>query len=413
MVNRQPSAEQQRRLNKAEEVSFLPMEAIGGDGELDISQTRDKADVANGYTQFFDGDVLIAKITPCFENGKGALVSGLLNGVGFGTTELHVLNPGSRLDARFLYYITKSVPFRQQGEAAITGAAGQKRVPEEFVRDYPVPVLALREQGTIADFLDRETGRLDALMTAKEQWLELLAEKRRALITRAVMRGLNPAAPLRDSVIPWFGKVPEHWEVPPVYARFEVQLGKMLDEKRIKGTHLAPYIRNVDVQWAKINTFDLPEMDFDEKDRQKYSLRKGDILVCEGGEIGRCALWNGEFAECYFQKAIHRLRPKSERDLAEFFILVMRTLVEAGIFSSQANASTIQHLPAEKLRVLRFPSPPLGEQRAIVAHISAETAKIDALRTATERTIALLKERRAALIAAAVTGRIEVGLGKQ
>lgn len=91
-----------------------------------------------------------------------------------------------------------------------------------------------------------------------------------------------------------------------------------------------------------------------------------------------------------------------------FFLLVMRTLADAGIFSSEALASTIQHLPAEKLRVLRYPSPPLQEQYAIVAHIKQETDKLDEMRNATERTIALLKERRAALIAAAVTGQIEV-----
>ena len=86
------------------------------------------------------------------------------------------------------------------------------------------------------------------------------------------------------------------WMAPPVYARFSVQLGKMLDEKRIVGTHLAPYLRNVDVQWEGINIADLPEMDFSEEDRERYTLRKGDLLVCEGGEVGRTAIWNGELA---------------------------------------------------------------------------------------------------------------------
>jgi len=265
-----------------------------------------------------------------------------------------------------------------------------------------------RLQYTIANYLDRESARLDGLVAAKERVLGLLAEKRRALITRAVTRGLDPRAPLRDSGIPWLGGIPAHWEIPPVYSRFEVQLGKMLDEKKIKGTHLALYLRNVDVQWGTINTTDLPEMDFDDDDRVKYSLRAGDILVCEGGEVGRCAIWDGEYDECYYQKALHRLRVVHGKDEARFFVLVMRTLVEAGVFSSQASASTIQHLPAEKLRVVRYPAPPLSEQRAIVAHISAQTTKLAALRAATERTIALLQERRSALIAAAVTGQLAV-----
>ena len=111
------------------------MEAIGEDGSLDLSAVRDRAAVEKGYTLFFDGDVIVAKITPCFENGKGALAAGLFGGLAYGTTELHVLSPGPDLDGRFLYYVTMSDEFRTQGEAAMKGAAGQKRVPDEFVQD--------------------------------------------------------------------------------------------------------------------------------------------------------------------------------------------------------------------------------------------------------------------------------------
>ena len=281
-------------------------------------------------------------------------------------------------------------------------------VATEDVANLLVEDAILGEQRAIADYLDRETARLDALVAAKERVLGLLAEKRRALITRAVTRGLDPRASLRDSGIPYLGEIPEHWETPPVYARFEVQLGKMLDEKKIKGIHLAPYLRNVDVQWGAINIVDLPEMDFDEDDRLRYALRPDDILVCEGGEVGRCALWDGAHSECYYQKALHRVRPVGSKDVAAFFVLVMRAIVDSGQFLLQSSAATIQHLPAEKLRVVRYPAPPFDEQRAIVAYVSVETSKLDALRAATERTIALLKERRAALIAAAVTGAIEI-----
>jgi type I restriction enzyme S subunit len=400
---------QRQILAGASQVNFVPMEAVGDQGELDLSLVREIEEVRSGYTQFFEGDVVLAKITPCFENGKGALIRGTASGVGFGTTELHVLTPTAEVDGRFLYYVTVSSNFRKLGEASMMGAAGQKRVPEDFVRDFRIAVPPLDQQQAIVDYLDRETARLDSMVAAKERLLDLLAEKRWALITRVVTRGLDPRVPLRDSGIPWLGEVPKHWETPPVYSRFEVQLGKMLDEKKIKGTHLAPYLRNVDVQWRSINTADLPEMDFDDEDRVRYSLRAGDILVCEGGEVGRCAIWTGELDECYYQKALHRLRSVDGRDEASFFIFVMSTLVESGIFSSQASASTIQHLPAEKLRVVRYPAPPLSEQRAIVAHISAEIARLDGLRSATERTISLLKERRAALIAAAVTGQINLG----
>ena len=216
LVRRGLSDEQRQVLTGVTQATFLPMENIGEQGELDCSIIRDIDDVRNGYTRFFDGDVVVAKITPCFENGKGALIRGTLNGIGFGTTELHVLSPGSEIDARYLHYITASDRFRRLGEAAMFGAAGQKRVPEDFVRDYCVPVPPLAQQRAIADYLDRETARLDTLLAEKERLLKLLTEKRQALITRAVTRGLDSDAPMRDSGILWLGDVPAHWNLAPL-----------------------------------------------------------------------------------------------------------------------------------------------------------------------------------------------------
>ena len=198
------------------------------------------------------------------------------------------------------------------------------------------------------------------------------------------------------------GNIPLGWENPPVYARYSVQLGKMLDEKRITGAHLAPYLRNVDVQWNRINTLDLPEMDFSEEDREHYALRIGDLLVCEGGEVGRTAVWNGELLECFFQKAIHRLRPITQMDEPRFLRYFMRMAVDRGYFTANA-ASTIQHLTAEKLRVVRYPAPPRETQRAIADYLDRETARLDALVAAKERVFALLSEKRRALITRAVT----------
>lgn len=200
----------------------------------------------------------------------------------------------------------------------------------------------------------------------------------------------------------WFGSIPAHWSRPPVYARYDVQLGKMLDERKITRRFLAPYLRNTDVQWDRINVDDLPEMDFDESEQKLYALRPGDILMCEGGEIGRCAIWEGA-RRCFYQKALHRLRPTTDQDDPRYFVLVMRAAVEAGLFSSRASAATIQHLPAEKLRVVRYPAPPIAEQRCIVARVSRQTSRLDALVDAKRRLIDLLGEKRKAIIATAVT----------
>ena len=196
--------------------------------------------------------------------------------------------------------------------------------------------------------------------------------------------------------------LPPGWENPPVYARYSVQLGKMLDERRISGTHLAPYLRNMDVQWEGVNTTDLPEMDFSEEERERYALQKGDLLVCEGGVVGRTAEWNDELKECFFQKAVHRLRPITEKDEPRFFRYFMRMAADRGDFTL-STASTIQHLTAEKLRVVRYPAPPRDQQCAIAGYLDRETARLDALIAEKERLLKLLAEKRHTLITRAVT----------
>jgi type I restriction enzyme S subunit len=183
----------------------------------------------------------------------------------------------------------------------------------------------------------------------------------------------------------------------------------MLDEKLIVGTHLAPYLRNVDVQWEGINTDDLPLMDFSEEDRKRYALREGDLLVCEGGEVGRTAIWNGELDECFFQKAVHRLRPTGEQDEPRYFRYFMRMAVDAGLFTLRT-ASTIPHLTAEQLRVVRFPAPARSQQRTIADFLDRETSRIDALIAAKNRLLGLLTEKRRALINSAVTRGLDANV---
>ena len=172
-----------RSLRPDIEVSFVPMEAVGEYGGLDLDETRSVFEVGSGYTEFKDGDVVVAKITPCFENGKGALAMGLLNGIGFGTTELHVLRPFENLDVRFLFYFSISQVFRSMGEGEMYGAGGQKRVPPEFCKDIQIPLPPVKEQNSIADFLDHQTEKIDTLVAKKRTLIERLKEERTALIT--------------------------------------------------------------------------------------------------------------------------------------------------------------------------------------------------------------------------------------
>jgi len=226
------------------------------------------------------------------------------------TSELLTLQPIPEADGKFLFYLLLSDGFISLVNSMTYGTK-MPRASSEQIGNISAPLPPLPEQRAIATFLDRETARLDTLIAKKERLVELLGEKRAALISQAVTRGLDPTTPMKDSGVPWLGQVPKHWEVFPVHARYEVQLGKMLNQDSVKGISPAPYLRNVNIQWDRVDVSDVVEMDFSPAERQKFSLILGDLLVCEGGEVGRTAVWRGEIEGCYFQKAVHRVRPRS------------------------------------------------------------------------------------------------------
>ena len=212
----------------------------------------------------------------------------------------------------------------------------------------------------------------------------------------------------KNSGIGWIGEVPTHWEVSALRNRYEQCLGKMLDTKRGTGEHLMPYLRNVDVQWDRINLAELPQIDIRPEEVERYTLRPGDLLVCEGGEVGRSAIWMGEIEQCAFQKALHRLRPRQKgRDRPRFVLHALRLAVERGAFYD-GHESTIGHLTGEKLRAHRFPFPPETEQRSIEVFLDHTNRRMQRYIRAKKKLIALLEEQKHAITHQAVTGQIDV-----
>jgi type I restriction enzyme S subunit len=141
------------KLDSETDVSFLAMADLSEGGEQIGGSVKKYKEVCKGYTTFQNGDVLVAKITPCFENGKGALVTSLVNGIGFGSTEFHVLRPSNKIDPYLLLTITQSQSFRLMGASEMSGSAGQKRVPASFISDYEIYLPPLPEQRKIAAIL--------------------------------------------------------------------------------------------------------------------------------------------------------------------------------------------------------------------------------------------------------------------
>jgi type I restriction enzyme, S subunit len=239
--------------------------------------------------------------------------------------------------------------------------------------------------------------------------LGLLAEKRRALITRAVTRGLDPRAALRDSGIPWLGEIPAHWTATRMKFLATEPLAYGANEAALEDDPTFPrFVRITDVD-SEGNLRDETFKSLPPEVAEPYLLRDGDVLLARSGAtVGKAFIYKPAWGIACFAGYLIRCRCNTVLMQPDFLFAYTQTEPYWWQVREGTIQATIQNFSAEKYGDLVVTVPPLEEQKAIIAHITAETAKLDALRAATERTIALLKERRAALIAAAVTGKLDV-----
>jgi type I restriction enzyme S subunit len=404
-----PSKQEARSYADDDLVTFLPMEAIGEDGSLNLEQVKEVGECLNGYTYFKEGDVCIAKITPCFENGKGAILRGLKGGIGFGTTELIVARPTTHLLlAKFLDYLFRSNSFRSLGEAAMYGAGGQKRVPEAFVRDFRSFIPPLTEQQQIISFLDRETAKIDALIAEQQRLIKLLQEKRQAVICHAVTKGLNPDAPMKDSGVEWLGEVPEHWEVKRIKHTSRMESGHTPDRK------VEAYWVNCDIPWVSLNdTGFLKDNDYisetvysiNDLGIQNSSARllpERVVVFSRDATIGRCAITTRQMAVS--QHFIAWVC--GDEILPEYLLLRLKSMTQE--LERLTFGATLKTIGMPDVKTLVTPVPPISEQEEIVEHLKGETARLEGMSASAKQAVALLQERRSALISAAVTGQIDV-----
>jgi len=383
--------------------TFLPMEKLRTNA-VTLDETRPIHEVYGGYSYFCDGDILIAKVTPCFENGNIAVANGLVNGIGFGSTEINVLRVNGKGHNRFLYYRLQEEQFRTIAKSEMRGTGGLKRVPTDLFESFTIGLPDTDEQATIAATLDQETARIDALIEKKTRFIELLKEKRQALITHAVTKGLDRNAKMKDSGIEWIGQVPEHWEVKPFFA-LVTELNRKnvgLVETNILSLSYGniiqkPETRNMGLTPESYETYQIVESGeivfrFTDLQNDKRSLRSAQVTQ------------RGIITSAYMA-----VKPQSID--STYFAWLMRSYDLCKVFYAMGGGLR-QSLKFEDVRRLPVLIPPVDEQSAITNTINAGTARIDALVEKTEQSITLLKERRAAFITAAVTGQIDLR-GKQ
>ena len=359
------------------------------------------------YTPIRYGDALFAASGETFEDiGRSAV--NLLREEACCGGDVIVFRLTTNLDPLFLGYALDSMSSKAQ-KALMGKGYTVVHIYADQLRELIVALPPATEQEAIGTALNCETARIDALIAKKTRFIELLKEKRSALITHAVTKGLDPNVKMKDSGVEWIGEVPEHWGVPPVKICYEARLGKMLQPNAVtQADILVPYHRAQTVQWERIDDLAVDRMWASRADIERFSVDIGDLLICEGGDVCRAAIVRALVGQnLIFQNSLHRVRPKGRHGV-EWVLRLMQHLRSSGWIDVLCNKNTIVHFTSEKLGALACPLPPASEQSAIVAFLDRETARIDALVGKTQRSIDLLKERRSAFITAAVTGQIDL-----
>ena len=331
--------------------------------------------------RFHPGDVLYVSRNPQLR--KAAIVD--FEGICANTT--YVCRANEK------YLLQELLPFIMQTESFVEYTIRHKRGSTNFylnwsdIAGYEFLLPPLKKQRQIAQVLkacERATNSIQQLINATDVvYLASLCE--------LFSCSIEPEPTDRIS----YGSNGANWEWRRVDEMFSLQLGKMSSKKARESEGHAKYIKNNNVLWGRFSLDNLPSMSFNQREREKYTLESGDLLVCEGGEIGRAAIWSGDHQDIYYQKALHRLRPIRPDANTMFFMHYLRACSINGILSRIATGGTILHLPRERLAELRLPFPNISEQRRCLDILEALQ---DCQQASTKRSDQLKSIKRAILI---------------
>ncbi|OBU28321.1 restriction endonuclease subunit S [Photobacterium kishitanii] len=387
----------------SDKCTFLPMEKLKLNS-ITLDETRTVKDVYDGYTYFRNGDVLIAKVTPCFENKNMAIAADLTNGIGFGSSEIYVLRPNDSINNRFLYYRLQEDNFMAVATGAMTGAGGLKRVPSETVNNFTIAIPTTNEQNQIAAFLDHETAKIDTLIGKQQQLIELLKEKRQAVISHAVTKGLNPDAPMKDSGVEWLGAVPEHWDVIYIKHLSEVKRGaspRPIDDPKY-------FDENGEYAWTRIADVSKAGMYLTNTTQRlsklgsslSVKLEPNELFLSIAGTVGKPCLTISK--ACIHDGFVYFPSLKINNKFLYYIFEAGQAYLGLGKMGTQLNLNT------DTVGGIKIGLPSKQEIEQIIIYIEKQKDEYNTLIKKASDSINLMHERRTALISAAVTGKIDV-----
>ena len=387
------------------DVTFLPMENIKKGFYID--NERKFSDYTSSYNIFKNDDILLAKVTPCFENGNIAIAKNLKNGIGFGTSEIFVIR-SSGTNVKFIFYYLQGEHFRQRAIATMTGAGGLKRISPTFMKNETAVIPPLDEQQRIADYLDAQCARIDETMELVRQSKEKLRAYKLSLITEAVTKGLDPDVPMKDSGVPWIGEIPAEWEVNALSSvTTNIQNGYVGPTRNLFFDDGVPYIQSLHIKDGKILFEKNKYYVSNQWGNSHPKIYEDDILFVQTGDIGQIAIVRNEYSGCNCH-ALIIASPNKNIIFPDFLLYFFMGYTGQYQIHTQKTGALLPHLNSTKLKSSLILRPPLPEQQRIAAYLDEKCARIDALLAEKDELLDKLAEYKKSLIFECVTGKREV-----
>jgi type I restriction enzyme S subunit len=385
-----------KKMTKPEggEVSFIAMNQLSEDGQLISGITKHYDEVSKGFTSFKDDDVLVAKITPCFENGKGALVRNLVNGLGFGSTEFHVLRSKKNTCPEFIYYLTRTTELRAKGEMNMQGSAGHRRVTADYFHAYKVKTPPLPEQRKISNIL----GTWDKAISTTERLIDNSKQQKKALMQQL----LTGKKRLLDDA----GKTFEgEWDWVTLDSICDVKGGKRLPKGKalldLPTPH--PYIRVTDMYMGGIKKKEIKYVPIDVAPSIKnYIINKDDLFITVAGTLGLVGEVPHDLDGANLTENADKLTNiKCDK---KFLLYVMKSRIIQRYIEAESTQNAQPKLALTRIRSFKAPQPALEEQQKISAVLSNTDKEIELL----EQQLVDLKQEKKALMQQLLTGKRRV-----
>jgi type I restriction enzyme S subunit len=316
------------------------------------------------------------------------------------------LVPKQGIDGTFLFYQTQRLRGAfERFAAGSTFLEINKKDTERILLPHPTGAVEQKKIATILTGIDTAIEKTEALIAKYQQ---IKAGLMHDLFTRGVLPNGQLRPPreqtpelYQETAIGW---IPREWSLISIGTAFDIQLGKMLNQEAKTGKSSFPYVGNRSVQWDRVDLDALEEMDFSPTEREKFSLKSGDLLVCEGGDVGRTAIWDCPVENCYYQKAIHRLRPKGNQVKPRFMLRFMWYAKNTGHFENYTSQTSIAHLTQEKLASVPMAAPSVDEQDRLIARFDG----IDSILDREQDFLANLRQQKSGLMHDLLTGKVPV-----